>query len=237
LKLLAAKKALVTGGTRGIGRAIAAKLLDQGCEVVYTGRSDKTPLLGATFQKVDFLDTASCETFLSQLRLMDFDILVNNAGINRIAPFAEIPLKDFDDILHVNLRIPFQITQALISGMAGRGWGRIVNVSSVFGHVSKAHRASYSASKFALDGMTAAIAAEYAKQGVLINCICPGFITTELTQDVLGKEGMKAIAETVPMLRLGKPEEIANAVSFLCSPENTYMSGQTMVVDGGFVRV
>ena len=231
------KKALVTGGTKGIGRDIVQKLIGLGCTVTYTGRQDNEPVSNATFWQVDFLDEASTGPFISRTGIANFDILVNNAGINKIAPFCSIPMQDFDDVQRVNLKLPFRLMQATLPHMIAQKWGRIVNVSSIFGVVSKAHRASYSASKFGLDGLTAAISAEVAIHGVLVNSICPGFVRTELTRDVLGAEGMEKIASSVPMNRLAEPLEIANAVGWLCGIENTYMSGQSLIVDGGFVRV
>jgi 3-oxoacyl-[acyl-carrier protein] reductase len=116
-------------------------------------------------------------------------------------------------------------------------WGRIINISSIFGVVSKEFRAPYSMSKFGLDGMTAALAAEVAADGILANCVAPGFIDTELTRSVLGESGIAAITAGIPIGRLGQPEEIAALVAWLVSPENTYISGQNIVIDGGFSRV
>jgi 3-oxoacyl-[acyl-carrier protein] reductase len=121
--------------------------------------------------------------------------------------------------------------------MRRRKWGRIVNIASVFGKVSKELRGPYSASKFALDGMTAALAAEAAADGVLANCVSPGFIDTELTRRVLGPAGIERLVATVPIRRLGRPEEIAAFVAWLAGPENTFISGQNIAADGGFTRV
>ncbi len=121
--------------------------------------------------------------------------------------------------------------------MRERGWGRVVNVTSVFGVVSKEQRASYSTSKFGLDGMTAALAAEVASDGVLVNSVAPGFVATDMTRKVLGAEGMRQMAARVPAGRLAEPPEIAALVGWLAGPENTYVSGQRIVIDGGFTRV
>ena len=231
------KKALVTGGTRGIGRAICVALAECGCEVIYTGRTDSDPLAGASFVAVNFQKSSDVESLCTFISDVKPDILVNNAGINKIAPFCEIKLEDFDDVININLRVPFQLIKSSLPHMVECDWGRIVNISSIFGVVSKEFRASYSTSKFGLDGMTAAVSAEFAKKGVLINSVCPGFVRTDLTEEILGRDGMEQIAKTVPINRLADPIEIANVVAWLCSPDNSFMSGQSVVVDGGFVRV
>lgn len=232
------RKALVTGGTRGIGAAIATRLIAEGMEVTVTGTGrGKAVPEGAAFSVVDFSDIEATECFVAGVAEAGYDILVNNAGINRIGPFAEIDVNDFDRIHRVNVRAPFRLCQAVIPHMREQGWGRIVTLGSVFGIVSREYRASYSASKFAVDGMMTALAAELAQFGILANCVSPGFIDTELTRNVLGDQGMADLASRIPMRRLGQSGEVASLVAWLCGPENTYVSGQNLVIDGGFVRV
>ncbi len=236
-KPLAGRKALVTGGTRGIGRAIAERLRDAGARVTVTGTRPRAEApRDCAYEAVDFADDAAAEEFASRAARAGYAVLVNNAGVNKIGPFAKTVPADFDLIQRVNVRAPFLLCRAVLPGMTRAGWGRIVNVSSVFGVVSKENRGPYSASKFALDGLTAALAAEAAASGVLANCVAPGFVDTDLTRRVLGVEGMKALARRVPIRRLAKPDEIAAFVSWLCGPENTYISGQNLVIDGGFSR-
>ncbi len=236
--LLTGRKALVTGGTRGIGSAIARRLIADGAEVTVTGASPAgAGPLGCAFRRVDFANDGATEAFAAEAARADFDVLVNNAGINEVGPFAHIDPATFDHIQRVNVRAPFLLCRAVVPGMRRRGWGRIVNIASIFGIVSKEGRAAYSTSKFALDGLTAALAAEVAADGVLANCVSPGFIDTELTRRILGDSGIADIVSRVPMRRLGTADEVAALVAWLAGAENTYVSGQNVVIDGGFTRV
>jgi 3-oxoacyl-[acyl-carrier protein] reductase len=238
LKPLEGKAALVTGGTRGIGAAIATQLHSDGAAVIVTGtRAGGTAPDGCRYLPVDFSDAAAAESFAAAIAAQEIDILINNAGINRIAPFAEIDAADFDRIHLVNVRAPFLLCRALLPVMRRKGWGRILNISSIFGVISKEFRASYSASKFGLEGMTAALAAEVAADGVLANCVAPGFVDTELTRQILGETGIADLVARIPIKRLATADEIAAFVVWLAGPENTYISGQTLVIDGGFTNV
>jgi 3-oxoacyl-[acyl-carrier protein] reductase len=228
----------VTGGTRGIGFAIATRLITDGAAVSITGtQPNGSGPSGSHFYAVDFCDRTGLETFVTQVEKLEFDILINSAGINKIAPFAEIAAEDFDRIQAVNLRAAFRLCQAVLPGMRKKRWGRIVSISSIFGKIGKEFRGSYAASKFGLDGMTAALAAEVASEGILANCVAPGFIDTDLTRRILGVNGINELVERIPIRRLGTPEEIAAFVAWLAGPENTYISGQNIAIDGGFTRV
>jgi 3-oxoacyl-[acyl-carrier protein] reductase len=186
---------------------------------------------------VDFTDREATEKFAGEVANWGVDILVNNAGINKISPFDQLDPDDFDRIQAVNVRAPFLLCRAVIPTMRRKKWGRIVNISSIWGKISMEYRGPYSTSKFALDGMTAALAAEVAKYGILANCVAPGVIDTELTRTVLGEKGIAEITSKIPIGRLGKPEEIAAFIVWLASPDNTYISGQNIAIDGGFTRV
>lgn len=227
----------MTGGARGIGRAIVERLHADGAQVLVTGRRRAAGGLdGFEYRGVDFADSSALESFAEDARDWAPDVLVNNAGVNKLSPFAEIEPDDFDRIQAVNVRAPMLLCRAVVPGMRERGWGRIVNIASIWSVVSRAGRGSYSASKFALDGLTAALAAEVAADGVLANCVSPGVVDTELTRSVLGEEGIARLVADVPAGRLARPEEIAALVVWLAGPENTFVSAQNIVIDGGFSR-
>jgi len=231
-------RAVVTGATRGIGFAVAERLLQDGLEVIATGtKKNGNHPDGASYFQVDFLDESSVNKFIEYLKKQEINIVVNNAGINKIGEFSSIDIDDFDRILRVNLRVPFQICQAVIPFMEKNKWGRIVNLTSIFGNISKEYRASYSASKFGLDGMTAALAAEVSDKGILANSVGPGFIDTEMTRNILGESGISKLTRRIPIKRLGQASEIASLISWLVSEENSYMTGQNLIIDGGFTRV
>lgn len=229
----------VTGASRGIGRAIAEAFRAEGARVIGTRTRQGHGKDEAADEWIvaDFSNPEQTATCAALLRARAPDVLVNNAGINRIAGFTDVTLDDFETIHRVNVVAPFLLCQVVIPAMVTRGWGRIVNVSSIWGKISKENRASYSASKFAIDGLTLALAAEHTRNGILANSVAPGFIDTELTRTTLGEAGMKELASMVPARRLGQPTEVARLVVWLASEENTYVAGQNIAIDGGFSRV
>ena len=229
--------ALVTGSSRGIGAEIATKLLRDGYKVITTGTKEEGYIEGASYMQVDFLNNESRGDFLKTLESEEINILINNAGINKISRFTDIKLKDFNDILDVNLRTPFLVMQSVIPKMIEREWGRIINISSIFGTISKEHRASYSASKFGLNGLTLAASAELSSKNILVNSVSPGFVDTELTRGILGEHGINQLIESIPIARLGQPAEIAELVCWLVSEKNTFITGQNIIIDGGFTNV
>ncbi len=235
---LSNKTVVVTGASRGIGRAIAQAYRDQGAWVIGTHTAN-TPTDAPCQQWIvaDFTDMDQIVACADMLRGLEVDVLVNNAGINKNAPFVEILPAQFCAIQQVNLTAPFLLCQAVIPAMAARRWGRIVNLCSIWSKVSMAHRAAYSASKFALDGLTVALAAEHAVDGILANSVSPGFIDTELTHRMLGDAGIKTLVAKVPADRLGTVDEVAKLALWLGSGANTFISGQNIAIDGGFTRV
>lgn len=238
---MAGRKVVVTGASRGIGRAIAAAFRGEGAYVIgtRTGAADNESAVADCDQWIaaDFSDRGQLADSARLLRAIEPDVLINNAGINKIAPFTEILADDFLRIQQVNVFAPFLLCQAVIPGMKRRGWGRIVSISSIWGKISKEFRASYSASKFALDGMTLAIAAEHSSDGILSNCVAPGFTDTELTRRVLGDAGIEQLTAMVPARRMADVDEIARLVVWLGGPGNSYVTGQNIAIDGGFSRV
>jgi NAD(P)-dependent dehydrogenase (short-subunit alcohol dehydrogenase family) len=235
---LAGRRVLITGGTRGIGYAVANTFLEQEAEVHVTGtKKDGKGPHGSIFHSCDFSNSENLENLCDKIQQINVDVLINNAGINKTGAFAELSPEDFLRIQQVNLYSPFRLIQTVLPGMTSKKWGRIVNITSIFSIVGKEFRAPYSASKFGLDGMTASLAAEVAESGVLVNSVAPGFIDTELTRKVLGKNGMREMAAKVPVRRMGNPEEVASLVLWLASNENTFVSAQNIAVDGGFTRV
>ena len=185
----------------------------------------------------DFSDVDQIKACADFARKAEPDVLINNAGINEISPFVEVSQENFLLIQQVNVFAPFLICQSVIPAMKSKGWGRIVNLSSIWGKVSKKYRASYSTSKFAIDGMTLALAAEHSVDGIIANSIAPGFIDTELTRRILSETDIKSLVSSVPIGRLGQINEIASLVLWLTSEENTYLTGQNISIDGGFARV
>jgi 3-oxoacyl-[acyl-carrier protein] reductase len=240
--------ALVTGATQGIGKQIAEDLGRLGAELILTGTNQeeiaKLNRAGSLLEPprhwhaVDFTKPESIKIFLHEIEAYErIDICINNAGINRINSIDEIKEDDWQDILRVNLDGPFLVTRSISRIMKKHGYGRIVNIGSIFGVVSKEKRAAYSVTKFGIRGLTVASALDLASDNILVNTVSPGFVSTDLTKRILGEKGMQEMAAKVPLGRLALPAEISRIVLFIASDFNTYMTGQNIVVDGGFVNV
>ena len=190
------KRVLVTGATKGIGRAVAEKFKSQGWSVIGSGtKYIPLPDYLDYYLNFDFSKKEDLKNFCDILKDKDISTLINNAGINIVSPFLSIKEDDFEKIHQVNLTAPLLISQTVIPNMLKTNWGRIVNISSIWGKKSRTGRASYSASKFGIDGLTVAMADEFASQGILCNCVAPGFIDTEMTWKNLGQEGVEKILQ------------------------------------------
>ena len=233
------KKVLVTGASRGIGALIAHAFANYGAKVIGTRTTATDAIDGPCTEWLnsDFSDLSQLYDCATEVKAIAPDVLINNAGINKVGEFTKIDPEEFLHIQQVNVFAPFLLCQSVIPSMRNHKWGRIVNISSIWGQIGKEFRASYSTSKFALDGMTLAIAAEHSHNGILANCVAPGFTDTELTRRVLGEEEIRNISAMVPIHRMAKPKEIASFVAWLASDENTYITGQNITIDGGFTRV
>ena len=237
------KIVIVTGGTRGIGAAIVELFQQCNANVISTGtNTEELERLNresagkkAKYIHLDFTSNESVQEFLVYLENQDrIDSLINNAGVNKIDSIQEIAENDWDWINNVNLRGPFLLTHAVANIMKNQGYGRMVNIASIFGVVSKAKRAAYSTTKWGLIGFTKAVSLDLAPHNILVNAVSPGFVNTELTRKILGDKGIKDIIRSIPQQRLAEVEEIAKTVVFLASDHNTYINGQNIIVDGGF---
>jgi 3-oxoacyl-[acyl-carrier protein] reductase len=217
------RTALVTGGARGIGAAIARRLEDSGYRIIAPPRT-----------ALDLASPASIDAYLAAHGSQAVDVLVNNAGINTLRAIPEIDAKTWGEMLQVNLSAALRLTQAFAPGMAERGWGRILNVVSIFALVTRERRAAYSMTKAALAALTRTAAVEFGPRGVLVNALAPGYVDTELTRRNNPPDAIAAIEATIPLRRMAQASELAEVAAFLVSDANSYLTGQTVVVDGGF---
>jgi len=240
---LTGRTALVTGGTRGIGLAVAQRLVEAGARVAVMSRNADEARAVATELGDgmigvggDVADPEQVEAAVAEVtdQFGGIDILVNNAGFTRDNIMLRIGQEDWDEVLATNLTGAFLMTKAVIKGMMKRRSGRIINMTSVIGITGNKGQANYAASKAGLIGLTKSVAREYARRNILANCIAPGFIGTALTSG-LPPEAQKALLDGVPLGRLGQPDDVAGAALFLASDLAAYITGQVLVVDGGMV--
>ena len=233
--------AVVTGGTRGIGHAISIALKHKGCRVAATYAGNDTAArqfqaeTGIPVYKFDVGDYAACQDGVTRIArdLGPIDILVNNAGITRDAMLHRMTKENWDAVIHTNLDSVFNMTRLVIDGMRSRGFGRIVNISSINGRKGQMGQANYSAAKAGLLGFTKAVAQEGAARGITVNVIAPGYIGTEMVQAIDPEVLKTKIIPQIPVGRLGTPEEIGRAVVFLASDEGGFITGSTLSINGG----
>ncbi len=214
--------ALVTGGSRGIGSAIAARL-----------RKDEIEVLTPTRDELDLSKDQSINSYIAKLD-RKVDILVNDAGINLLSASDEFQDADLEKTLQVNLAAPMKLARALIPAMKKRRFGRIINISSIWSLVSRPMRVTYSTSKAGLNGFTRSLAVELAPFNILVNAIAPGYVNTELTRQNNTPAEIQVICETIPAKRMAEPDEIAELAAFLASSKNSYITGQIITIDGGY---
>lgn len=239
------KVALITGGSRGIGKEIAKKFAINGYNLVINYVSEKTDLEAlkeefneteVLFVKTDVTNYESCENMVKGAieKFGRIDVLVNNAGITKDGLLMRMKEEEFDKVINVNLKGTFNMTKTVTPYMMKQRNGKIVSISSVVGVTGNAGQANYAASKAGIIGFTKSIARELASRNILANCVAPGFIKTDMT-DVLSDTVKENIHSQIPLNKMGEAKEVANAVYFLASEENTYITGQVLNVDGGMV--
>ena len=240
---LSGKVALVTGGSRGIGRAIASRLYGAGARVAIVGRDkaraeaaagelgDRAIAVAADVADATQVGIAVAET---EKALGPIDILVNNAGLTRDGLLVRMSDADWDLVLDANLKGAFNTMKAVTRGMMKRRDGRVINITSVVGITGNAGQANYAASKAGLIGLTQSVARELASRNIRVNAVAPGFVDTDMTRE-LSEEQKKKLLEQIPLARLGTADDVAHAVLFLASDQASYITGQVLVVDGGMV--
>lgn len=250
MKFLEKKSAIVTGGTRGIGKAIALSYAKNGASVVIFGTNEERAketleemqkLAIDSSQKFEYrlVDVSSHEAVQKSIdeiyvKFAPIDILVNCAGITRDTLLMRMSEEQWDEVIDVNLKSAYNLCKAVVKHMVKARSGKIINITSVLGLTGSAGQVNYTSSKFGLIGFTRSLALELAKRGVCVNCIAPGFIQTDMT-DKLTETQREEILKKVPMQKLGQPENIADAALFLASPMSDYVTGQTITVDGGML--
>lgn len=216
------KTVFITGASRGIGFALVEKLKKENYSIIVPTR-----------EELNLADKNSVNRFLTQNKNLPVDILINNAGVNYPQWIGDLSDTNIDETIEVNLISPIKLIRAYVPHMMQNKWGRIVNMSSMFGIVARGKQVLYTASKHGINGVTKVLALELGPYNILVNSVCPGFTNTDLVKRN-SQEKNAAIAKDIPLGRFAEPEEIAEFVLFLISGKNTYMNGATVVLDGGF---
>lgn len=216
------RTALITGSTGGIGNSLVSSL------------KENVNVLSPTRKELDLSSNSSIDDYISSLDV-PIDIIVNCAGIHKAGNCEDLTTHDFQNILQINLIAPFQIISGLVKGMKERKYGRILNISSIWSLVSKEKRSIYSASKSGLDGLTRTLALELAPFNILVNSIAPGYVNTDMIQQYNSKKELEKIKQIIPLNRFAEPNEIAELAKFLSSEKNSYITGQIIAIDGGYV--
>jgi 3-oxoacyl-[acyl-carrier protein] reductase len=246
-KVLENKTALITGGSRGIGKAIALALAGEGANVAFTFRNatDAAERVKSEIQAMgrkalaiqsDAKDINGAQQVVEQVvkAFQTVDVLVNNAGITRDTLLMRMSEEDWDEVLDTNLKSAFNFSKAVCRTMMSQRAGRIINISSIAGVIGNPGQVNYASAKAGMIGMTKTLAKELASRNILVNAVAPGFVDTDMTEKLTPPQ-REAILNMIPMKRTAKPEEIAHVVVFLASPASGYMTGQVLCVDGGIV--
>lgn len=216
------KAVLLTGASRGIGKAILKNLKKDGYRILAPSR-----------RELDLKDENSIKKFVGLHKKTGIDIIINNAGVNSPQWIEELEDGNLEETINVNLLGPIKLIRAFVGKMKKKRWGRIVNVSSIFGIVARGKQVPYVSTKHAINGVTKTLALELAQYNILVNSVCPGFVATDLVLQN-SKKKIQSLTQDIPLGRLAKPAEIAHLVLFLVSDKNTYMTGSVIVIDGGY---
>jgi 3-oxoacyl-[acyl-carrier protein] reductase len=219
---MTSRTALITGSTGGIGKSLVSSL------------KENVNVISPTRKELDLSSNSSIDDYISSLDI-PIDIIVNCAGIHKAGNCEDLTPYDFQNILQINLVAPFQIISGFVKGMKKRKYGRIVNISSIWSIVSKEKRSIYSASKSGLDGLTRTLALELSSFNILVNSVAPGYVNTDMIHQYNSNKELEKIKETIPLKRFAESDEIGELVKFLSSEKNSYITGQTIPIDGGYL--
>lgn len=238
---------VITGATRGIGKQIADDLFCLGANLILTGtdsmqieKLNQLDLKGPgkkNYLVLDLLEVNSITSFIKKIKKLErIDGLVNNAGINRLNHVQNVEINDWNDMIQVNLTAPFKLIQAVSEKMIINNYGRIINIGSIFSKISKEKRVVYSSTKFGLNGLTVGSSNDLARFNIMVNTLSPGFVMTDLTRTNLSNDEILELAKQIPTKRMANVKDISNVAIFLLSEHNNYLTGQNIIVDGGFTN-